>query len=78
MSGNEAPSGLMRVAAPADFFDSFPMDRFVDFLAQRPQVRVDVVLGDTSADLITDRIGDVRGDLLSVQQLPRNAADQSE
>ncbi|MFG6430916.1 LysR family transcriptional regulator [Roseateles sp. LYH14W] len=70
MSGNEAPSGLVRVAAPADFFDFFPMEWLVDFLAQHPQVRVDFVLSDASADLIADRIDvAIRGGVLEDSSL---------
>ena len=56
LSRNEAPSGLVRVAAPADFFDFFPMEWLAEFLAEYPQVRVDFVLSDARADLIADRI----------------------
>lgn len=70
MSGNEAPSGLVRVAAPADFFDFFPMEWLVEFLAQHPQVRVDFVLSDASADLIADRIDvAIRGGVLEDSSL---------
>lgn len=77
MSGNEAPSGLVRVAAPADFFDFFPMEWLVDFLAQHPQVRVDFVLSDASADLIADRIDvAIRGGVLEDSSLiARRALD---
>lgn len=56
MSGNQEPSGLVRVAAPADFFDFFAMEWLADFLAARPRVRVDFVLSDARADLIAERI----------------------
>lgn len=56
MSGNQEPSGLVRVAAPADFFDFFLMEWLADFLATHPRVRVDFVLSDSRADLIADRI----------------------
>jgi DNA-binding transcriptional LysR family regulator len=56
VSGSEAPSGLVRVAAPADFFDFFPMEWLAAFLAAHPRVRVDFVLSDARADLIADRI----------------------
>jgi len=70
MSGGEAPSGLVRVAAPADFFDFFPMEWLADFLAQYPQVRVDFVLSDASADLIADRIDvAIRGGVLEDSNL---------
>jgi len=65
MSGNEVPSGLVRVAAPADFFDFFPMECLADFLAEHPLVRVDFVLSDARADLIADRIDvAIRGGVL--------------
>ncbi len=54
--GNQEPRGLVRVAAPADFFDFFPMEWMVEFLATYPLVRVDFVLSDARADLIADRI----------------------
>ena len=65
MSGNEVPSGLVRVAAPAEFFDFFPMECLADFLAKHPLVRVDFVLSDARADLIADRIDvAIRGGVL--------------
>ncbi len=65
MSRNEAPSGLVRVAAPADFFDLFPMEWLATFLAAHPLVRVDFVLSDARADLIADRIDvAIRGGVL--------------
>jgi DNA-binding transcriptional LysR family regulator len=70
MAGNEAPSGLVRVAAPADFFDFFPMEWLVAFLAEYPQVRVDFVLSDARADLIADRIDvAIRGGVLEDSSL---------
>ena len=56
LTGNQEPSGLVRVAATADFFDFFPMEWVTDFLAAYPRVRLDFVLSDTKADLIADRI----------------------
>lgn len=53
---NQEPSGLVRVAAPADFFDFFAMEWLTEFLAAHPKVRVDFVLSDGRADLIADRI----------------------
>ncbi len=65
MSRNEAPSGLVRVAAPADFFDLFPMEWLASFLATHPQVRLDFVLSDARCDLIADRIDvAIRGGVL--------------
>lgn len=56
MSGGQEPSGLVRVAAPADIFDFFQMEWLAEFLEAHPQVRVEFVLSDTRADLIADRI----------------------
>ena len=53
---NQAPSGLIRVAAPADFFDFFRMEWVSEFLATYPRVRLEFVLSDARADLIADRI----------------------
>ncbi len=65
MSGDQEPSGLVRVAAPADFFDFFPMEWLADFLTANPRVRVDFVLSDARADLIADRIDvAIRGGVL--------------
>ena len=65
LSRNEAPQGLVRVAAPADFFDFFPMEWIEEFLAENPLVRLDFVLSDARADLIADRIDiAIRGGVL--------------
>jgi DNA-binding transcriptional LysR family regulator len=56
MTGSQEPSGLVRVAAPADFFDFFPMEWVVEFLAAHPRVRLDFVLSDAAADLIAEQI----------------------
>jgi DNA-binding transcriptional LysR family regulator len=56
VTGSHAPSGLVRVATPADFFDFFPMEWVADFLAAHPLVRLDFVLSDGKADLIADQI----------------------
>jgi DNA-binding transcriptional LysR family regulator len=56
MSGGQEPSGLVRVAAPADIFDFFQMEWLAEFLKVHPQVRVEFVLSDARADLIADRI----------------------
>lgn len=56
ITGSQEPSGLVRVAATADFFDFFPMEWVADFLAAHPLVRVDFVLSDAKADLIADQI----------------------
>ena len=54
--GSQQPSGLVRVAATADFFDFFPMEWVADFLAAHPLVRIDFVLSDARADLIAEQI----------------------
>jgi len=56
MTGTHEPSGLVRVAAPADFFDFFPMEWVAEFLAAHPRVRLDFVLSDAQADLIAEQI----------------------
>jgi DNA-binding transcriptional LysR family regulator len=56
MKGSDEPSGLVRIAAMADFFDFFPMQWVADFLAAYPRVQLDFVLSDARVDLIGDRI----------------------
>ena len=55
-SGSQEPSGLVRFAAPADFLDMFVMEWVAEFLATYPRVRLALVLSDSKADLIADRI----------------------
>src|SRR3989338_1730123 len=67
---NQEPSGLVRVAAPADFFDFFAMEWLTEFLAAHPKVRVDFVLSAGRADLIADRIDvALRGGILEDSSL---------
>ena len=56
MTGSREPSGLVRVAAMANFFDVFPMEWVAEFLAAHPRVRIDFVLSDAKADLIAEQI----------------------
>jgi DNA-binding transcriptional LysR family regulator len=56
MTGSQEPTGLVRVAATADFFDFFPMQWVAEFLAAHPRVRLDFVLSDARADLIAEQI----------------------
>lgn len=56
MTGSQEPSGLVRVAVPADFFDFFRMEWVAVFMARYPRVRLDFVLSDARADLIAERI----------------------
>ncbi len=49
--GSDEPTGSVRVAVPADFFDFFPMEWIAAFLAAHPRVRLDFVLSDARSDL---------------------------
>jgi DNA-binding transcriptional LysR family regulator len=55
-NGSQKPSGSVRVAAPVDFLDLFPMDWVSEFLQLHPAVRLDFVLSDARADLIDEGI----------------------
>jgi len=52
----QAPSGTVRVAAPADFLDFFSIEWVMQFLAAYPKVKLDFVLSDARADLIGEAI----------------------
>jgi DNA-binding transcriptional LysR family regulator len=54
--GGKLPGGLVRIAAPADFFDLFRLEWIADFLATYPQVSMEFVLDDAKADLIAGSI----------------------
>jgi DNA-binding transcriptional LysR family regulator len=54
--GSQTVSGTVRVAAPADFLDFFHIEWVMQFLAQHPKVRLDFVLNDARADLISEAI----------------------
>ena len=56
VDGSRTPSGSIRVAAVAGFFDLFRIEWMAEFLALYPQVRVDFVLDDAMTDLIGERI----------------------
>lgn len=56
MDVSSEAGGLVRVAAPMDFFDCFRMSWVAEFLEQHPKVRFDFVLSDETDDLITSRI----------------------
>ena len=56
LTRGQEPSGLVRVAATADFCDFFPMEWVAEFLAAHPQVRMEFVLSDAHADLIAEQI----------------------
>ena len=53
---NQVPAGLVRVAAPAGFFDTFSMAWIAQFLAEYPKVRLEFMLSDERADLISENI----------------------
>lgn len=53
---SQAPSGTIRVAAPADFFSFFMMEWIAEFLAAYPRVRVEFHLDDAHVDLIEKSI----------------------
>ena len=54
--GSQMPSGRVRVAAPADFFNWFQMDWVTEFLSTHPKVRLEFVLNDARADLVAEGI----------------------
>ncbi|WP_024695072.1 LysR family transcriptional regulator [Pseudomonas syringae] len=56
VSGGDVPSGKVRIAAMADFFDFFPMKWVAGFLARYPKVHLEFVLDDARCDLIADRL----------------------
>ncbi|MET3182787.1 UNVERIFIED_ORG: DNA-binding transcriptional LysR family regulator [Variovorax guangxiensis] len=56
VAGSQEPSGAIRVAASASFFEYFDMAWVSAFLAVHPLVQLDFVLSDLPADLIADRI----------------------
>lgn len=56
VEGNKLPGGLVRIAAPTDFFDVFRLEWIADFLAMHPQVRMEFVLDDAKTDLIAASI----------------------
>lgn len=55
-NSTQEPGGLVRVAAPADFFDVFPMESVAEFLAAHPLVNVEFILSDATCDLLTEQI----------------------
>jgi DNA-binding transcriptional LysR family regulator len=52
----QAPSGQVRVAAAAQFFDVFAMKHMAEFLALHPRIRVEFLLDDAKVDLIAQSI----------------------
>lgn len=77
LEGTRVPSGLIRVAAPAGFFDSFDIAWVGGFLARYPRVRLEFLLDDAKADLIAESI-DVAfraGNMLDPGTVSRRLAD---
>ncbi|WP_284411618.1 LysR family transcriptional regulator [Acidovorax sp. SUPP2539] len=56
IDGSLEPGGIVRVAAPADFFDFFAMEEMGKFMASHPRVRLDFVLSDRNVDLVAEQI----------------------
>jgi DNA-binding transcriptional LysR family regulator len=56
IGGSQAVTGSIRIAAPVDFLDWFKMEWVAKFLALHPQVRLDFVLNDARADMISEGI----------------------
>jgi len=52
----QVTSGVIRVAAPADFFDLFAIEWVAQFLEAHPRVRMEFVLDDAKADLVGEGI----------------------
>jgi LysR family transcriptional regulator AphB len=53
---SKSPTGKVRVAAPVDFFNWFPIDLIAKFLVEHPGVRLEFELNDARADLLGDGI----------------------
>ncbi|MEX3898340.1 LysR family transcriptional regulator [Paraburkholderia sp. BR10954] len=54
--GNATPSGKVRVAAPADFFQMLSVELVNEFLLANPRVRLEFILSDARADLLGEGI----------------------
>ncbi|WP_367269810.1 LysR family transcriptional regulator [Roseateles sp.] len=54
--GGQIPSGKVRVAAPADFFNWFQLAWITEFLAAHPRVRLEFLLSDSRADLVAESV----------------------
>jgi DNA-binding transcriptional LysR family regulator len=54
--GSHVPSGKVRVAAAADFFNWFQLEWVTEFLDTHPKVRLEFVLNDARADLVAEGI----------------------
>lgn len=56
IAGSRTPSGVVRVALPADWFDFYEMAWVSQFLDAYPGVQLDFVLSDATIDLIAEGI----------------------
>jgi DNA-binding transcriptional LysR family regulator len=56
VDGTRLSGGLIRIAAPTDFFDVFRLEWIAEFLASHPQLRIEFVLDDAKTDLIAASI----------------------
>jgi DNA-binding transcriptional LysR family regulator len=56
LDASQRPSGMVRIAAPADFLDVFHIDWVAEFLRLYPDVNLDFALSDARADLIGEGI----------------------
>ncbi len=56
VGGGAEPMGTVRVAAPADFMDWFVAEWVSEFLAARPNVRIEMLLSDAVVDIISEGI----------------------
>lgn len=54
--GSQTPTGKVRVAAPAEFFNWFELTWVREFLSAHPGVRLEFVLSDARADLVAEGI----------------------
>jgi DNA-binding transcriptional LysR family regulator len=54
--GSQIPSGKVRVAAAADFFNWFQLEWVAEFLKTNSKVRLEFILSDARADLVAEGI----------------------
>lgn len=52
----QSPGGIVRIAAPVDFFSLFTLEWIAEFLALHPRVSLDFQFSDARADLISESI----------------------
>jgi DNA-binding transcriptional LysR family regulator len=77
--GNEGAGGLLRVAASVPFGRKVLTPMLVDFLAEHPRVKVELLLSDTIVDIaaqgvdVAIRLGELRDSSLVARRLADNA-----